>query len=105
MLDAQALPVNIDRMRPNKEWRRSAIMSGRSLRPVFSLTAIFLTWSNYNSTIRHCNLIWKAWIFSLSDLSHGPGLWLICLIRSPILRIRAQLAYWKIVTALWAAES
>ena len=29
----------------NKEWRRSAIMSDRSLRPVFLLTAMFSTWS------------------------------------------------------------
>jgi len=51
----------------NKEWRRSAIIRGRSLRQVFSLSAVFLTWSNHLMTnIRRCDVIWKTWIFSLS---------------------------------------
>ena len=51
----------------NKEWRRSAIISGRSLRPVFSLTAVFLTWSNhFMPKIRRCDVKLKAWTFSPS---------------------------------------
>ena len=52
---------------PNKQWRRSAIMCGRSFRPVFSLTAMLLTWSNHLiPKIRRCEFIWKFCIFSLS---------------------------------------